>query len=402
VTVGRASRRFWSSLDAGVALASAPVVAASGYLAWLALRSRPTPPPPARPPHLRFDVIVPAHDEERGIAETVRSLFAVDYPRKLFRVVVVADNCRDATAARARAAGATVIERADDRNRGKGHALAYAFERRLAGDADAFVVVDADTTVSNNLLDAFAARFDAGEVALQAEYGVRNPDASWRTRLMVVAMALFHDVRSRARERAGVSCGLRGNGMAFTRALLEEVPHDAFSIVEDVEYGLRLGEAGHRVGYVGEATVLGEMVSNGAAARSQRLRWEAGRRALRGRALRLARRGVVERDPMLLDLAIDALLPPLSTVATLVVLAGAAAACTAVGTAATGGVPIAWIAALAGGVFLTVYVARGVELSGLGARGAVALAWAPAYVAWKATLGRERPGTWIRTRREAP
>ncbi len=394
--------RFWPLFDVGVAVASAPVVAATGYLAWLALRSKATPPPPSRAPHLRFDVIVPAHDEERGIADTVKSLLALDYPRSLFRVVVVADNCRDATAARARTAGADVLERFDETNKGKGHALSFAFERSLAGGADAVVVVDADTTVSPNLLRAFAAHLDAGEVALQAEYGVRNPDASWRTRLMVIAMSLFHDVRSRGRERMHLSCGLRGNGMAFARALLEEVPHDAFSIVEDVEYGLRLGEAGHRVGYVGEASVLGEMVSSGEAARSQRVRWEAGRKALRRRGLALLRRGLAARDPMLIDLGVDVLLPPLSTLATLTGLVGVAAGLAAIGTIATGHTPIAWIPAVAGGAFLVLYVARGVQLSGLGARGAATLAWAPVYVAWKATLGRQRPTTWVRTQREAP
>ncbi|HEY1958245.1 MAG TPA: glycosyltransferase family 2 protein [Polyangiaceae bacterium] len=392
--------RLWPLLDAGVAFASVPVLAATGYLGYLALRSREVTPPPSREPHLRFDVVVPAHDEEAGIAETVKSLLAIDYPRSLFRVVVVADNCSDATAARAREAGAVVLERFDEKNRGKGHALAHAFEKSLAGDADAVVVVDADTTVSENLLRAFAAHLDAGEMALQAEYGVRNPDASWRTRLMVIAMSLFHDVRSRARERMDLSCGLRGNGMAFARELLEEVPHDAFSIVEDVEYGLRLAEAGHRVGYVGEASVLGEMVSSGEAARSQRLRWEAGRQALRKRGLALLVRGIAERDAMLFDLGLDVVLPPLSKIAVATVAVGAAAGLVAVGSLASGRAPIAWIPAVASGALLGVYVARGVQLSGLGARGVATLAWAPVYVVWKATLGRQKPSTWVRTRRE--
>ena len=392
--------RLWPLLDAGVAIASAPVLAATGYLGYLALRSRETTPPPSREPHLRFDVIVPAHDEERGIAETVKSLLALDYPRSLFRVVVVADNCSDATAAIARDAGAVVLERFDTEKRGKGHALAYAFEKSLAGDADAVVVVDADTTVSENLLRAFAAHLDAGERALQAEYGVRNPEASWRTRLMVISLSLFHDVRSRARERMKLSCGLRGNGMAFARELLEEVPHDAFSIVEDVEYGLRIGEAGHRVAYVGEAEVLGEMVSSGEAARSQRLRWEEGRKALRRRGLALVMRGVAERDAMLFDLGLDAILPPLSTLAMMTAALGVGAGAVAMGSLASGRAPIAWIPVAASGAMLALYVARGVQLSGLGARGVATLAWAPVYVAWKATLGKQKPESWVRTRRE--
>ena len=76
-----------------------------------------------------FDVIVPAHDEEQNIAATVVSLLAVDYPRNRFRVVVVADNCTDKTAERAREAGADVIERVDATKRGKGYALASRVRR---------------------------------------------------------------------------------------------------------------------------------------------------------------------------------------------------------------------------------------------------------------------------------
>ena len=63
-------------------------------------------------------------------------------------------------------------------------------------------------------------------MAVQAEYGVANRTASWRTRLMHIALTLFHCVRSRARERLGVSAGLRGNGMSFATTLLRDVPHD--------------------------------------------------------------------------------------------------------------------------------------------------------------------------------
>ena len=121
------------------------------------------------------------------------------------------------------------------------------------------MVVDADTVVSRNLLSAFAARFERGASAVQADYGVRNPHASWRTRMMAIALAAFHGVRSAARERLGLSCGLRGNGMAFTKALLHAHPPAAFSIVEDLEYGIQLGYAGIRVEYVPEARVLGQM-----------------------------------------------------------------------------------------------------------------------------------------------
>jgi hypothetical protein len=317
--------------------------------------------------------------------------------------VVVADNCTDATAARARDAGATVLVRADDRRRGKGYALAHAFAWGLAdGFADALVVVDADTVVSADLLCAFAARLDAGADAVQGRYAVRNPDATWRTRLMTIAFALFHDVRSLGRERLSLSSGLRGNGMCFAASLLRTVPHDAFSVVEDVEYGIRLGLAGHRVWYADEAIVRGEMVSTEEASRSQRRRWEGGRlRIARVHAGALAGAAIVRRDPILADLLVDLLVPPLS-------LLGAAAGTGLVASLAARwamGAPMvapsAWGLAVA---LLAAYVLRGWGLSGTGLGGALALLRAPLFVAWKVRLALARrphdPDAWVRTRRE--
>lgn len=389
-------------VDAALSLAALPPLAASGYLAALsALARRGTPPPPAaRPP--RFVVVVPAHDEQRGIGETVRSLLALDYPRSLFRVQVVADNCADETAAAAALAGAEVLVRHDPERRGKGYALRFAFDRVLeAGDADALVVVDADTLVSANLLSAFAARLACGAHALQAHYAVRNAQDSWRTRLLALAFAAMHGVRSLARERLSLSCGLRGNGMAFSAALLRRVPHAAWSVVEDLEYGLQLGYAGERVHYVAEAEVRGEMAAGERASRAQRRRWELGRRAIaRQHALPLLRRALEQRSALLADLAADLLVPPLATLVTWS-LAGLSAC--AVATALGAGPRLApWLFGVAL-VSLAAHVLRAWSLSGAGARGLADLALAPAYVAWKLLLklgpSHRAPREWVRTRR---
>lgn len=384
-----------------LALAAVVPLCWAAYLALLSACSARVEPPAAATGTPRFDVIVPAHDEEAGIARTVRSLLALDWPRAAFRVLVVADNCTDRTAEAARAAGATVIERVQPELRGKGHALALAFERsRAEGIADAVVVIDADSLADPGLLRAFAARLERGEEAIQADYGVQNPGASWRTRLMRIALALFHGLRSRARERLGVSCGLRGNGMCLSHALLARVPYDAFSVVEDVEFGLRLGEAFVRVAAADEVQVLGEMVSREQSSRSQRRRWEQGRRALaREKGLPLLWRGLALRSGLLVDLALDLLVPPLATVAA-VVLAGLGASALA----AVFGVPRwplgPWSLAAA---LVMAYVVRGWRISGTGLAGLRDLLWAPVYVAWKLTLSL-RPGgrtaAWVRTARE--
>ena len=387
-------------------LMALPVLAGSAYLLVLTALSRRSRPPPLSNPAVKVDIVVPAHDEEVGIGATVASLLASDYPAALRRMIVVADNCSDSTAARAREAGATVLIRTDSDRRGKGYALAYAFDRSLAdGFADAVVVVDADTVVTSGFLAACARCVSAGAEAIQVEYGVRNPGASWRTRLLTISFAMFHAVRSLGRERLGLSAGLRGNGMCFTARLLREVPYQAFSVVEDVEYGIRLGLAGHRVHYADEAAVLGEMPSGGAAAGTQRRRWEGGRfQMAREHALALIRLGLTRPDRVLLDLGLDLLVPPLSYLGALA-LSGLVA--TGVASALEGTLvrPAFWLwtASVAA---IGIHVARGWWLSGTGVAGLGALARAPVYLAWKVGLAltrSDRPrGEWVRTSRERP
>jgi len=388
-------------IDVALVVVAMPAVLACGYILLLTLLSWRLPAPPRSAREIRFDVVVPAHDEAAVIERTVASLRALDWPKDRFRVVVIADNCTDQTAALARAAGATVLERQDTTRRGKGYALEFAFERsRADGFAQALVIVDADSEASPNLLEAMAYRIERGEEAIQADYGVLNPLAAWRTRLMTIAITAFHVVRSRGRERMGVSCGMRGNGWCVTHELLRRIPYQAYSLAEDLEFGITLGLAGCRIAYVDEAHVYGEMVSREAAARKQRERWERGRAELvRTMTLPLLRAWLARRSAVCLDLALDLLVPPLSWVALNVMLLLVAAA------AATWWDParIGWLwLAAACAAALWLHVLRGWQLSGIGLRGLIDLARVPFFLLWKlrVMLSRRTTQGWVRTERE--
>jgi 1,2-diacylglycerol 3-beta-glucosyltransferase len=384
-----------------VVAAAGPMLVSTAYLAFLSLFSgRLKPPAPEQ--STTFDILVPAHNEAAGIAKTVASLLGMDYPREKFRVMVIADNCSDETAVRAQAAGATVLERHNLSQRGKGYALALGYSTSLAeGFAKAIVVVDADTSVSSNMLSAFSARFHAGADAVQAEHGVRNATDSWRTRLMVIAYALYHTLRSLARERLGLSCGLRGNGMAFTAELLRKVPPRAFSIVEDIEYGITLGLEGIRVVYVHEAEVRGDMPTSAEASAPQRERWEGGRSTLVkehvGPLWRAAR--TTKQGRIALDLAADLLVPPLTTVALWVMAGFGTSALLAALGVVTWWAVVPWSLSFA---MLLFYVVRGAMLTPTGIRTLLDLFWAPVFAIWKLTVllrPNRTKGEWVRTTR---
>lgn len=382
-------------------LLSVPAVLSSLYLLGLTLLSGAQRVPPRSSRTLRFDVIVPAHNEIAVIARTVASLRAMDWPADRFRVIVVADNCTDTTADVARSGGAHVLERQDAVLRGKGYALefAFAFSRNDAW-ASAVVVVDADAEVSPNLLEAFAARIERGAEAMQAHYGVLNPNASWRTRLMTIAKGSFHIVRSRARERLGVSCGVRGNGWCVTHTLLQRVPYKCFSITEDLEYGIDIGMAGYRVHYCDEAHSNAEMVSAERVARSQRQRWEDGRfQLVRAKTVPLLVAAFAKRSAVCLDLAFDLMVLPLSYVALNIILLIAASA--AASWWSPSFLPWLWTG-VACVLALTAYVLRGWQLSGISAVGLLDLARAPGFLLWKIALilRKRKSQAWVRTDRE--
>lgn len=223
----------------------------------------------------RLCALVPAHDEELLIARCVKSLLASGGPE--FKVYVVADNCGDSTASGAAEAGACVLVRTDPLRRGKGHALNYGFTRILAAGADGVLVIDADSVVSSNLVGAARDGLAAGADAVQCRYRVIGRRSNLRSRLMDLAFLGFNVLRPLGRDRLGLSAGVLGNGFAVSRSTLESTPYTADSIVEDLEYHIHLVRTGHRVRFVNEATVYGEIPGDGVTASSQRARWEGGR-----------------------------------------------------------------------------------------------------------------------------
>ena len=384
-----------------LALAAVPSAA---YLLLVTILSQRLPVQLPKSRLRRFDIIVPAHNEAGVIARTVANLKKVTWPAEQFRVVVCADNCEDATAELARAAGASVIERHNPAQRGKGYALEFAFESsRADGFADAVVIIDADAEASPNLLESIAARMESGVQAVQVHYGVLNPMASWRTRLITIAKGAVHIVRSRARERLALSCGIRGTGWSVTHHLLQAVPYKAFSLTEDVEYGIDLGLAGFRVAYVDEAHCNAEMVSNEQSARTQRERWERGRFALtRSKTKPLLIAALRRRSALCLDLALDLLVLPISYVGLIIAALIVVAAIASI-----------WISSMqlwlwlgaACAVSLMCYVLRGWQLSGIGLVGLWDLARAPGFLLWKLRLllsRKDKSNAWERTERERP
>lgn len=370
----------------GLLLATAGTLVSilAAYLLILALASlfaRPQERVPGLPAN-RLLVLVPAHNEELLIARCVSSLRSQDYPTDLLDVVVIADNCTDATAARARAAGAAVLVRTDPANQGKGQALRWAIDRLLDGTAfDAVVVVDADSVVKPGFLRVLESELRAGHDVVQADYSLRPEGGQTRSELAAAGFLLFHRVRFGGRRRLGLAANLVGNGMLFSREVLLRHPWSAFSGVEDLEYSIDLRLDGIKTRFAPSARIEGPAAASRGGALRQRLRWEGGRFHVMRTRLPVLARAILSRPAFsLLDAAIDLATPP---IALLVMITGAgliaSLAATSVGLApAWAALP--WAIALAS---IGAFVSIGLVSARAPWRTWRAMGLAPAFLAWK-------------------
>ncbi len=358
------------------------------------LPARRKPQANKSPKSLPMAIVVPSHNEESGIASCIRGLLAAGATPG--EIHVIADNCTDHTADVARSTGVQVLERHNDELRGKGYALDYAFRALLPGPFQAFVVVDADTIVAADFVSALRNRFLAGADAVQCRYLVLNPGESIRTRIMNVALLAFNSFRPRGRARWNLSSGILGNGFGLARRVLESVPYDATSVVEDLEYHLRLVSAGYLVEFAEETAVYGEMPVKGAGVKTQRSRWEGGRfRMMSDHAVPLAGR-VIRGEVSLLEPLMELLLLPLALHVSLLLLSLLA--------------PEPWIRwyGISALTVVLIHVLGAVWAGGGGWRDLASLAVAPLYLVWKVAmlpkvLRNARSGsTWVRTERSAP
>ena len=381
-----------------------------GSVAYLLLLVTASPfhrarPPGGPAPASRLLVLIPAHDEAPLIGACVRSLLGQTYPAALRRIVVIADNCADTTATVALEAGATIMVRHDPAAPGKGRALRWAMDHviELAWQPDAVVVVDADSTADPELLMRLERELSAGHPVVQAECLVLAQADSPRQQLERVAVALRLDLRFAGRAALGMPALLSGNGMLFSRRVLEQFPWSAFSAVEDAEFALRLRIAGVRTRYARGARVYAPATSSERGATTQGLRWEGGRFALiRSWIGPMAGTMLRRRDWSLLDMVVDLAVPPLGLLGAAALLGtGIVAALVLVGIVPPRAL-LPWAVATAG---IVIYLLIGMRLTGAPASAYLALlSSSPGFIVRKLRvysrlLAGFDSNLWVRTER---
>lgn len=341
-------------------------------------------------PRGRTVVLIPAHDEAAVIAATLAQLRACELGD--CRVIVLADNCSDATAALARAAGFETCERDQPELRGKPYALDWMLRRLAADPPHTVVFLDADCRFASGSPQRLAAQAQSAQRPVQCIYRMSGRG------LGAFAFRLRNEARQRGLQALGAPVQLTGSGFAVPWNLLQRVPVPLGELVEDAVWGWRFAAAGLGARLSTSTVVLSDPPTAVTALRSQRRRWEHGMLAAMARhAPRLARSALLPpRLPRILHL-LDAVVPPLSLLCLL--LGASAVGGWLLGGAATAAPAAAGLCAVAAAAWIA-WLRFGREQLTL-----LALAAAPLQVLKKLgfylAFPFHRQRRWVRTERDA-
>lgn len=346
-------------------------------------------------------VLIPAHNEQQGLAATLQSVQA--QLKAGDRMIVIADNCTDQTAAVAREYGAIAIERHDTVKRGKGYALDFGMrylENHTAPDV--VVIVDADCLLGPQALATLTQKAMEEKRPVQALYLMHSPaGAGLKTKIAEFAWTVKNWTRALGPHQLGLPCQLMGTGMAFPWVLLKNANLASGHIVEDLKLGLDFAERHHAPVYCPEAVVTSVFPLNNEGVKSQRTRWEHGHLGMiasEGPALLF--KSLFTLNGSLLILVLDMCVPPLALLVLLVlvlaIVAGLAIALT--------GQLLPWILAIAllsmlGFAVLAAWFKFGKHILSFRS-----LAYAPLYMLAKIPLYLrflvKRQVEWVRSKRD--
>lgn len=227
-------------------------------------------------PH-RYALLVCARNEKNVLGDLLDSIKAQTYDQSLLHVFVLADNCTDNTADIARSYGATVYERFNKEQVGKGYALSVLMDHireDFPQSFDAYVVFDADNILSPDYMEKMNVTFSDGHDIITSFRNSKNFGDNW----ISAGYALWYIRESRylnhARYKLHTSCAVGGTGFLFSQKIVDELGGWPFHmLVEDIEFSIHEIVDGKKIAMCPEAVLYDEQPTGFRQSWRQRERW---------------------------------------------------------------------------------------------------------------------------------
>ncbi len=265
----------------------------------------------------KFAVVIAAHNEEKVITNSLKSLNELNYDKDFYDVFVIADNCTDKTAEYSLQEGALVYERQNTEKKGKGYALEWMFNKifEMGDKYSAIIVLDADNIVSPNFLTEMNTKLNNGYKVIQGYIDSKNPDDNWLTLSYSIAFWSNNRLFQLCRDNLGLSCQLSGTGFCLDIETLKEIGWGATCLTEDLEFTCKLIMNNQKVVCAYNAVVYDEKPLTLKQSWNQRKRWMQGFADVSSRYFwKLIEKFIKQKDFKSLDCALYSVQPIVITI----------------------------------------------------------------------------------------
>ena len=219
-------------------------------------------------------VMIPAHNEESVISNTVHNILNMDYEN--FDIIVIDDRSTDNTASvikdlENKYDKVTALVRPTDAFPGKSAVLNDAFK---IAKGEAILVFDADATVEPDFLSKLIPYLEPKDVgAVQARKVIRNKNVNLLTRCQNNEYTMDTHFQA-GRDSIKGAVELRGNGELIKRQAIEDIGGwNNYTLVDDLDMSTRLHVKGWDIRFCPDAVVYEEGIIYLRPLYRQRRRW---------------------------------------------------------------------------------------------------------------------------------
>ena len=224
-----------------------------------------------KPPNV--SILIPAHNEEDVIAETIESALAVNYPKTKREIIVLANACTDRTEEIAKRYKEQGVKLISIKEPGKGHAVNIGLQKQKG---EFTVILDADSIATHNLLEVLLPKFNDPKVA-----GVKTSIKVWKPNNLLEKLQWFEYINTGlVHKLMSILDVLYLTPGVFsiyrTDALRKVGGFDENILTEDIEIAVRLLHNGYKIKSSLAAMPFTKVPHTLKGYHSQRLRWARG------------------------------------------------------------------------------------------------------------------------------
>ena len=229
----------------------------------------------------KFLFLIPAHNEEAVIRDTLEALTKLNYQKSLYQIALIADNCSDQTASIGRTFEDVLVfenHSQPDEPRGKPHAIAKFLDKNPWQQYDYISFIDADNIIHPDYLKEMNSQVCANPdlTAVQGYLGIKN----LATSITASGYAAVYFITNRAvqygKHLLGWNAAIGGTGFILSVPYLKIHGWNPRSYTEDFELQVELSNQGKKSTWNHFAKVYDEKPNSFIASHNQRTRWAQG------------------------------------------------------------------------------------------------------------------------------